>query len=67
MLAMLKYPGEKRKCQEELDAVVGCSQMPVFPDKECLSYTAATVCKCLQWKLIDHVGKFLLLMACPLS
>ncbi|KAF9021994.1 hypothetical protein BDZ89DRAFT_1163464 [Hymenopellis radicata] len=43
MLTMLKYPEVKKKCQEELDAVVGRSRMPAFPDKEHLPYIAATV------------------------
>ncbi|KAF9021983.1 cytochrome P450 [Hymenopellis radicata] len=56
MVAMVKYPEIQKKCQEELDAVVGRSRMPTYADREFLPYISATVRECLRWKPIDPVG-----------
>ncbi|KAF9017401.1 cytochrome P450 [Hymenopellis radicata] len=53
MLAMAKYPEIQKKCQDELDAVVGRSRMPTYADRDFLPYisAAATVRECLRWNL----------------
>ncbi|KAF8910811.1 cytochrome P450 [Mucidula mucida] len=56
MLAMVKYPEIQKKCQDELDAVVGRSRMPTYADRDFLPYISATVRECLRWKPIDPVG-----------
>ncbi|KAF8904842.1 cytochrome P450 [Mucidula mucida] len=57
MVAMVKYPEIQKKCQEELDAVVGRSRMPTYADRDFLPYISATVRECLRWKPIDPVGE----------
>lgn len=43
ILAMVVYPEVQKKCQEELDAIVGRSRMPTFEDRDSLPYIRATV------------------------
>ncbi|KIM47086.1 hypothetical protein M413DRAFT_23364 [Hebeloma cylindrosporum] len=42
-LAMVAFPEKQRKCQEELDAVVGRSRMPTVEDGDNLPYMKATL------------------------
>lgn len=56
-LAMIAYPDKQRKCQEELDAVVGQSRMPTFEDKDSLPYIKATVRELLRWRAISPLGR----------
>jgi hypothetical protein len=57
-LAMVAYPDKQRKCQEELDTVVGRSRMPTFEDRDKLPYMKATVRELLRWRPIAPVGGF---------
>ncbi len=57
MVSMVKYPEIQKKCQEELDAVVGRSRMPTYADRDFLPYISAAVRECLRWKPIDPVGE----------
>ncbi|PPQ78646.1 hypothetical protein CVT25_010541 [Psilocybe cyanescens] len=54
--AMLCFPEAQRKCQEELDAVVGRSRTPTLSDKENLPYMRATVRELLRWRAIAPIG-----------
>lgn len=56
-VAMLCFPKAQRKCQEELDAVVGRSKTPTLNDKESLPYMRATVRELLRWRAIAPIGK----------
>ncbi|PPQ78648.1 hypothetical protein CVT25_010543 [Psilocybe cyanescens] len=49
-LAMIAYPDKQRKCQEELDTVVGRSRMPTFDDRDNLPYLRATVRELIRWR-----------------
>ncbi|KAF9463699.1 cytochrome P450 [Collybia nuda] len=56
ILAMAKYPDVQRKCQEELDAVVGRSRMPTFADSPNLPYMNACVREVLRWRTVAPFG-----------
>ncbi|KAK1230501.1 hypothetical protein PQX77_006429 [Marasmius sp. AFHP31] len=56
MLAMLAHPEVQKKCQEELDAVVGRHRMPKFSDMEDLPYIRATVREVLRWRTVVPIG-----------
>jgi cytochrome P450 len=56
MLAMIAFPEKQKKCQEELDAVVGRSRMPTFKDRESLPYLQATVREVLRWRVALPLG-----------
>ena len=57
MLAMIAYPEKQKKCQEELDTVIGRSRMPTLADWDSLPYLRATVREALRWRPIGPVGK----------
>ena len=57
MLAMIAYPEKQRKCQEELERVVGRSRMPTFEDQPSLPYTRAVVREILRWRTVAPVGE----------
>ncbi|KAM6497828.1 cytochrome P450, partial [Amanita muscaria] len=54
--AMIAYPDKQRKCQAELDAVIGRSRMPTFEDLEKLPYLRATIREVLRWRPSIPVG-----------
>lgn len=56
MLAMIAYPEKQKKCQYELDAVVGRSRMPTFKDQDSLPYLQATVRETLRWRPFSPLG-----------
>jgi cytochrome P450 len=56
MLAMIAYPEKQKKCQEELDAVVGRSRLPTFKDSNNLPYLQATIRELLRWRPIAPIG-----------
>ena len=58
MLAMIAYPEKQRKCQEELDTVIGRSRMPTFADWNRLPYIRATVREALRWRPVAPLGKW---------
>ena len=57
VLSMIAYPDKQRKCQEELDAIVGRSRMPTFADWDNLPYVHATVKEVLRWRPVVPVGE----------
>ena len=57
MLAMIAYPDKQKKCQEELDAVIGRSRMPTFKDRENLPYTRALIRELLRWRPVVPIGE----------
>jgi cytochrome P450 len=58
MLAMIAHPEKQKKCQEELDAVVGRSRVPTFKDFDNLPYVRATVREILRWRPTFPFGEF---------
>ena len=56
-LAMIAYPDKQRRCQEELDIVVGRSRMPTLNDHDNLPYVRATVREVLRWRTVTPLGK----------
>lgn len=61
MLAMIAHPEQQKKCQDELDNVVGRFRMPTLKDQDSLPYLRATVRELLRWRPIAPLGR------CPLS
>ena len=59
MLGMAAYPGVQKKCQEELDRVIGRSRMPTLADRGSLPYICATVREALRWRPVSPLGKSL--------
>ena len=59
MLAMIAYPEVQKKCQEELDRVVGRSRMPTLKDRESLPYIRATVRELFRWRTPTPIGELL--------
>jgi len=59
MLAMIAYPEKQKKCQEELDRVIGSSRMPTFEDQDHLPYVNATVRELLRWRPAFPIGELL--------
>ena len=57
MLAMIAYPEKQRKCQEELEHVIGRSRMPTLEDQNSLPYIRATVRELLRWRPVGPIGK----------
>jgi len=49
LLAMTLFPDAQRKCQEEIDRVVGKDRLPDFDDREHLPYIEAIYKECLRW------------------
>ena len=57
MLAMIAYPEKQKKCQEELNRVVGPARMPTFQDRHNLPYVSATVREVLRWRPVTPLGE----------
>ena len=60
MLAMIAYPEVQKKCQEELDRVIGRSRMPTFMDRERLPYIRATLRELFRWRTAGPIGELLI-------
>ncbi|KDQ58240.1 hypothetical protein JAAARDRAFT_155938 [Jaapia argillacea MUCL 33604] len=56
LLAMLLYPEEQKRIQEELDSVIGSERLPTFKDMESLPYLHNSVLESLRWKPVTPVG-----------
>lgn len=56
LLAMVAYPDKQKKCQEELDSVIGRLRVPNFEDRESLPYLRATVREALRWRPAGPIG-----------
>lgn len=59
LLAMVVYPEVQKKCQEELDMVVGRSRMPTFEDRDNLPYIRAAVRETFRWRSVAPIGQLL--------
>jgi len=59
MLAMIAHPEVQKKCQEELDTVIGRSRMPTLRDRESLPYIRATVRELFRWRTPAPIGELL--------
>ena len=57
MLAMIAYPNVQKKCQAELDRVIGRTRMPTLEDKESLPYIRATVSELFRWRAVAPFGE----------
>jgi len=57
MLAMIAYPEKQKKCQEELDRVIGQSRMATHEDQDSLPYIRATVQELLRWRTVSPLGE----------
>ena len=67
MLAMIAYPDVQKKCQEELDRVIGRSRMPTFTDRESLPYIRATLREVFRWRSTGPIGELLPNMNCSIQ
>jgi cytochrome P450 len=56
MYIMCNYPETQRKCQEELDRVVGKDRLPTFEDRPKLPYLNAVLLELLRWKHFAPFG-----------
>lgn len=63
VVAMVAFPETQKKCQEELDAVVGRSRTPMFEDKDNLPYIRATIRELLRWRATAPIGTFYFFVA----
>ena len=59
MLGMAAYPEVQKKCQEELDRVIGRSRMPTLADRGSLPYMCATSRETLRWRAVAPLGESL--------
>jgi len=59
MLGMTAYPEVQKKCQEELDRVIGRSRMPTLGDRNSLPYMCATLRELLRWRSVSPLGESL--------
>ena len=57
LLAMIAYPEKQRKCQEELERVIGRSRMPTLADQNNLPYIRATVRELFRWRPVLPLGE----------
>jgi cytochrome P450 len=48
-LAITMYPEVQKKCQAELDAVVGNSRLPTFADRDSLPHLATMLKEVIRW------------------
>jgi len=56
LLAMTMYPEVQKKCQAELDAVVGNDRLPTFADRDSLPYLATTLKEVIRWGPTTPLG-----------
>ena len=54
---MIAYPEKQRKCQEELERVIGRSRMPTLEDQNSLPYIRATIRELLRWRAVTPLGE----------
>jgi len=57
VLAMVLFPEVQRKCQDEVDKVVGLDRLPSLSDKDSLPYVHATMLEAMRWYPIAPLGK----------
>ncbi|KAL0570242.1 hypothetical protein V5O48_011727 [Marasmius crinis-equi] len=56
MLAMVAHPEVQKRCQEELDTVIGRFRMPRLSDQDDLPYIQATAREVLRWRPVTPLG-----------
>jgi cytochrome P450 len=56
LLAMTMYPEIQKKCQDELDAVVGNDRLPTFADRDSLPYLATMLREVIRWGPTTPLG-----------
>ncbi len=56
LLAMTMYPEIQRKCQAELDDVVGNDRLPTFADRDRLPYLATMLKEVIRWGPTTPLG-----------
>ncbi|KAI9453719.1 cytochrome P450 [Lactarius psammicola] len=56
LLSMTMHPESQRKCQAELDEVVGNDRLPTFEDRDSLPYLFATLKESLRWGSATPLG-----------
>ncbi|PHH74362.1 hypothetical protein CDD80_3123 [Ophiocordyceps camponoti-rufipedis] len=56
LLAMIMFPDIQRKCQQEIDRVVGTGRLPTFEDRDNLPYVDAMLKELLRWNPIAPFG-----------
>ncbi|KAI9453720.1 cytochrome P450 [Lactarius psammicola] len=56
LLAMTAYPEVQRKCQAELDAVIGNDRLPTFADRDQLPYLATMLKEVIRWGPTTPLG-----------
>ena len=56
LLAMTMYPEIQKKCQDELDAVVGNDRLPTFADRDSLPYLATMLKEVIRWGPTTPLG-----------
>ena len=56
LLAMTMYPEVQKKCQAELDSVVGNDRLPTFADRDSLPYLATMLKEVIRWGPTTPLG-----------
>jgi len=56
LLAMTAYPEVQRKCQAEIDAVVGNDRLPTLADRDQLPYLSAMLREVIRWGPTTPLG-----------
>ncbi|KAH9986094.1 cytochrome P450 [Russula compacta] len=56
LLAMTMYPEVQKKCQAELDSVVGNDRLPTFSDRDSLPYLATMLREVIRWGPTTPLG-----------
>lgn len=56
LLAMIMFPDIQRKCQEEIDRVVGTGRLPTFEDRDNLPYVDAMLKELFRWNTVAPFG-----------
>ncbi|KAJ7598736.1 cytochrome P450 [Mycena floridula] len=56
LLAMVLHPECQRRCQEELDRVIGTDRLPEFEDRKSLHYLECVLQETLRWNPIVPIG-----------
>ncbi|KAJ7600399.1 cytochrome P450 [Mycena floridula] len=56
LLAMLLHPECQRRCQEELDRVIGTDRLPEFEDRKSLPYLECVWQETLRWNPVVPLG-----------
>ncbi|KAI0060742.1 cytochrome P450 [Artomyces pyxidatus] len=55
-LAMTMYPEVQKKCQAEIDSIVGTDRLPTFSDRDSLPYIATMIKEVIRWGPTTPLG-----------